>query len=135
MAAIGTILVDEGDGTTIECHRTWKGSEGPFLTPVSEQFEVKTSDDDADGSGTLYDSLPLRTTHQVSVESAPSDDYHVMRKIDALSGVIDTLILGYGGTKYWKLYVDPTTHDLILSATQDNGANYAERNRFQLLSS
>lgn len=81
-----TTIIDEGDGTTTTCHVTYNGTEGPFLTPVGETF--------VDAEGTTVSAVPLRTSSQLVVESAPSDDNHVLRRIDFTDGSLTELIIG-----------------------------------------
>lgn len=96
--------------TGVEYHYYYEGSRGPFLIPVSGGYSTMK-----DIHGNDISILPFRSTRQIIIEEAPSEDDHVYRRKDLTSGVITEITLGYGGTPYWKLEVDASTKDLKLS--------------------
>ncbi len=144
---MATVMVDEDgiidgpNGVQTECYMIFHGTSGPYFLPVDEEVSYSNDDSAEDGSNDLPSTAIVRPAYaldtggQIKVEKAPIEDNEVLRKVDFSDGSLEALILGFGGTKYWKLYVDPSTHDLVISASQDNGATYNERIRFELINS
>lgn len=89
---MGTTLVDEGDGTTTECHQIYTGDGGPRLIPVNDTIDIDT--DENGENGTPVPAHILRTSSQLIVETQPLENHNVLRLVDFTDGSLEELIIG-----------------------------------------